>query len=85
MPSKIEAQLKLQRGAKLTKRERKLLNGPNHATIQSLNHGEKQDCGMVGQTPKYGMIKNPKTGVESVQKVAAGIPFVNPSNFGLSF
>lgn len=68
---------------KITKRERKLLNGPNYAVSHSLNKGIKQEGGYIGDTPKFANVTDPETGIESVKQVAKGLPFVRPSNFGI--
>jgi len=66
---------------KVTKKQRKLLNGPNAMVRNSLNCKNKVGR-YVGRTPVY-RNKAKITEVANFVKVQVGIPFVNPKNFGL--
>lgn len=59
---------------KMTKRQRKLMNGPNDAVKISLSEGVlKGDY--VGANPVFAMRNF---------KVEGGVPFVRPKNFGVA-
>ena len=73
------------RGLHLTKRQKKLVNGPNHAVRYSLQKGVDLPGGYVGDTPKFGEAMNPETKVMEVKQLSRGIPFVHPSNFSVPY
>lgn len=61
---------------KVTKKQRKLRDGMNHATLQAFNQGY--------QPPKIVNVNEGQPLLPRYMKVAKGVPYVNPLNFGIA-